>query len=366
VEEYSITWIEKEIEGRATSFLKKWAGLTRSANVHILYLPQRNGGLNLPSLTSIYKRLQVSKACQLLTSADPTVRRIAEKNLLSELSAKRRKFLPAVVVQQVMQTDPDRSRPALVAAAKGFIRAEENDIRCEQLHNLPKQGRMLGPAPLDSAGTWSIAIQSLPQNLLKFVLNACLDTLPHNRNLFQWKKRQSASCLLCQGDHQNLIHILNSCKKALQLRRYNERHDMVLEVIASAVKRVLPTTMKMSVDIGEGYTFPSHISPTDLRPDIALWDDTTKSVTLIELTVCFEHCFEDARERKVARYADLLYNLQRSTYTASLITLEVGSRGLLHMPGFNKLSSHLHMDKKQSRTLYIQTACEAIKGLYKI
>ena len=78
VEEYSITWIEKEIEGRATRFLKKWAGLTRSANVHILYLPQRNGGLNLPSLTSIYKRLQVSKACQLLISANPTVRRMAE------------------------------------------------------------------------------------------------------------------------------------------------------------------------------------------------------------------------------------------------------------------------------------------------
>ena len=266
----------------------------------------------------------------------------------------------------MMQTDPGQSRTALVAAAKGFIRAEENDTHCEQLHNLPKQGQMLGPAPLGSAGIWSTAIQNLPQNLLKFALNASLDTLPHNSNLFQWKKGQSASCLFCQGDHPNLIHILNSCKEALQLRRYNERHDMVLEVIASAIKCVLPTTTKTSVDIGEGYTFPSHISPTDLRPDIVVWNDTPKSVTLNELTVCFEHCFEDARERKVARYADLLYNLQRSTYTASLITLEVGSRGLLHMPGFNKLSSHLHMDKKQSRTLYIQTACEAIKESYKI
>ena len=115
----------------------------RSANVQILYLPQRNG-LNLSSLTSIYKRLQVSKACQLLTSADPTVRRIAEKNLLSELSAKRRKFLPAVVIQQVMQTDPGLSRTALVAVAKRFIRAEENDICCKQLHNQPKQGQYAG------------------------------------------------------------------------------------------------------------------------------------------------------------------------------------------------------------------------------
>ena len=45
---------------------------------------------------------------------------------------------------------------------------------------------------------------------------------------------------------------------------------MVLEVIANTIKCVLPTTMKMSVDIGEGYTFLSHIFPMDLRPDIAL------------------------------------------------------------------------------------------------
>ena len=65
---------------------------------------------------------------------------------------------------------------------------------------------------------------------------------------------------------------------------------------------MLPTTIKMSVGIGEGYTFPSHIFPTDLRPDIALWDDTTKSVTLIKLTVCLEYCFEDVRERKEITY----------------------------------------------------------------
>ena len=265
-----------------------------------------------------------------------------------------------------MQTDPGRSRAALVAAAKGYIRAEENDIRCDQLHNLSKQGQMLGHAPLDSAGIWSKAIQSLPQNLLKFALNACLDTLPHNSNLFQWKKQQAARCLLCQSDHQNLIHVLNNCGKALELRRYNERHDMVLETIANAIKCVLPTTMRMTVDIEGRYTFPLHISTTDLRPDIVLWDDTAKSVTLIELTVCFESCFEDARERKESRYADLLQNLQGVSYTASLITLEVGSRGLLHMPGFRKLSSLLHMDKKQSQLLHVQTVSEAIKGSYRI
>lgn len=44
--------------------MKIWAGLTKSASVHILYLSQKNGGLNVPSLSLTYKRLQVSKVCQ--------------------------------------------------------------------------------------------------------------------------------------------------------------------------------------------------------------------------------------------------------------------------------------------------------------
>jgi len=39
--------------------------------------------------------LQVSRQCQLLTSADPMVRLIAEENLKSEMASKRKKFCPS-------------------------------------------------------------------------------------------------------------------------------------------------------------------------------------------------------------------------------------------------------------------------------
>ena len=58
---------------------------------------------------------------------------------------------------------------------------------------------------------------------------------------------------------------------ALQLRRYNERHDDVLKVIASSIQNNLPSTTKLMTDLGGEYLlFPSHIAPTDLRPDI-IW-----------------------------------------------------------------------------------------------
>ena len=55
-----MTWVEKEIQATATRYLKKWAGLAKSANTTLLYLPQRMGGLNFLVLTSLYKCLQVS------------------------------------------------------------------------------------------------------------------------------------------------------------------------------------------------------------------------------------------------------------------------------------------------------------------
>ena len=45
--EYPLSWIEKELDSMTTRHLKKWAGLAKSANTSLLYLPQQDGGLNL-------------------------------------------------------------------------------------------------------------------------------------------------------------------------------------------------------------------------------------------------------------------------------------------------------------------------------
>lgn len=70
--------------------------MAKSANTSLLYLSKKEGGLDLPSLSSLYKRLQVSRQCQLLTSEDPCVRRIAEDDLQVEISSRRVKFRPGV------------------------------------------------------------------------------------------------------------------------------------------------------------------------------------------------------------------------------------------------------------------------------
>ena len=66
-----ITWVNTCLEATATRYLKKWSGLTRSADPARLYLPKKNGGLDLPAISHLYKKMHVSHACQLITSCDP-------------------------------------------------------------------------------------------------------------------------------------------------------------------------------------------------------------------------------------------------------------------------------------------------------
>ena len=64
------------------------------------------------------------------------------------------------------------------------------------------------------------------------------------------------------------------------------------------------------------------------------WDDSKKKLCLIELTVCFETSFNDARERKMVRYEELHQQAQKEGYRTTLITLEVGSMGIIQNRGF--------------------------------
>ena len=64
------SWITSSLEATATRYFNKWSGLARSANTARLYLPKSDGGLELPSISLLYKKLKVSQATLLLTSRD--------------------------------------------------------------------------------------------------------------------------------------------------------------------------------------------------------------------------------------------------------------------------------------------------------
>ena len=111
-----------------------------------------------------------------------------------------------------------------------------------------------------------------------------MDVLPHNVNLYPWKKRKDPSCPLCH-ENPSILHVLNNSSVARDSRRYRYvRQYSILSAISETVRcNITQTTM--TADISNTYEFPLLIIPTDLRPNLVWWDEAHKSITLVELTV---------------------------------------------------------------------------------
>ena len=176
IEDLPLSWVEKTLDAISTLYVKKWTGLARLANPALLYIPQKLGGLNLPLVSVLFKRLQLTKQSQLLTSLDPCVQHIAEKTLQRDLTRVRAKFKPSVVVRDVMAANPDFTRKSLSKGAKVLVEEESLEERRDKLLSLEKEGQMLRCASSDAADLWGKALSRLSDEHKKFALNSVVDT----------------------------------------------------------------------------------------------------------------------------------------------------------------------------------------------
>ena len=195
------------------------------------------------------------------------MRFLANRGLKKELSLTRKKFRPAMEAREALKISPGCSRKALTKSAKALVTEGVNSFRFDNLQSLERQGQLSRRTDPSCAPIWSRGVLALPDNQLKFAINAAVDVLPHNANLYLWKKRKDPSCPLCH-ENQSLLHVLNNCSVARDSRRYNVRHDSILGAISESVRHNIPPTATMTVDISDNYKFPLHIIPTDLRPDL--------------------------------------------------------------------------------------------------
>jgi len=220
-----------------------------------------------------------------------------------EEAQKRALHQPMLVAREALCEDPGMSRQTLAKRAKVKVTKEDATARLEHAKSLECQGQVFREVDETAASLWAKAVLTLSPDRLKFALNAAQDTLPHNVNLSRWRHKDglSSACRLC-GERQTLMHVLNNCPEALNMRRYNERHDAVLEVITNFVKSNIPQGYEVLSDLPDSqpYTFPPHIAATDQRPDLVVWNNEMKEVWVVELTICFENRFEKASSLKAA------------------------------------------------------------------
>ena len=262
---------------------------------------------------------------------------IASRKTTAEEMSTRVAFKPHQEVVEVMRDDPGASCRQIVRRVKARVTAADDSRRLEDCRQLTVQGDISRRFDNQASSIWAQALWELSERVMKFTLNAAQDTLPHNANLHLWKKLSSPNCPLC-FDRQTLLHTLNHCPVALLSRRYNQRHDAVLELLHEFTCRHASSQQQVTVDLpNQPYCFPASFACTDSRPDLVIWNKDQASIHLVELTVPFETTMKDAVTRKRARYSELLQECSRTARVAKLITIEVGSRGFLNLESFQDL-----------------------------
>ena len=153
----------------------------------------------------------------------------------------------------------------------------------------------------------------------------------------------------------------------MDLRRYSKRHDEVLEVLGNSIRTHLPPNFSITIDSpSNSYSFPHYITPTNLRPDIVWWSEQLSELWLFELTVSYETVVADARERKHSKYHDLVEAGRAAGFRCELITLEVGSRGMLSLADLEPLQDALEIPRKDLTNLALMVIRTTILESFRI
>ena len=246
--------------------------------------------------------------------------------------------------------------------------------------------------------SWENLISASP-SLIKFVLNAQINSVRTPDMLKLWGYTKSATCPLCSAPQCTLHHILVNCSFALNQKRYTWRHDSVLKNIEISLANLVadfnqrkPTSLvkatkqafeacfvrkgekqkhasqpaasvtqstlacandwKLRVDFdAKQIDFPPAILATPLRPDIVLWSQMSRVVVLIELTCPAEEGIRNAQLRKETKYTELLDSINATNiWKASLWTLEIRARGLVGL-STHKTFVRLGFTSRQAKAL---------------
>ena len=209
------------------------------------------------------------------------------------------------------------------------------------------------------------SLLAMPVNLSSFCISSTYDTLPSPSNLKRWKLTTEAFCFLCNKDTCTTSHILGACKVALSQGRFTFRHDNVLRIIITNIrssitniKSTVPTSKQpikikfvkkgtrvknknsspggilhqasdwvLLGDLDGCFSFPPHITFTELRQDITIFSNKLKRVILIELTCPCEENMEAWHNVKVNKYMPLKSVIESNGWNVDLFAVEVGVRG---------------------------------------
>ena len=382
--EVAISHVET-MEMKISSFIRKWLGIPRCLSNLAFY--SHGNKLQLP-LTALTEEFKVTKARFFMTLHDsedqvirdtlPDVKTGHKWSVSEEIDSMESQlyFHDIVGATQTGRSGLGMSKHTYFHKSSvqdkrqlvlEEIRVSQEEVCQAKAASMSQQGAWMKWESAEARSLSWADIWSMEPLMLKFLLRSTYNVLPSPANLKIWKLIQDDKCQKCPG-RATAEHILNGCPASLSSGMYKWRHDQVLKEIDIAVRAVVNQVNEILVpsksvkhidfvkeggevfipqvdhqtgilhsandwtlllDIDEQLSFPPEIVFTNLRPDIVIWSQRSKTVIIGELTVPWEDNFDTANEFKQLKYTDLIEECVQRGWKVYSFPFEVGSRGYI-------------------------------------
>ncbi|DBA00949.1 TPA: hypothetical protein N0F65_006149, partial [Lagenidium giganteum] len=404
--------------------------LPKTATNELLYAPTNMGGLGFIPLTELNAVLQVARAWKMLNSTDATNQSIAKNQVLqaidkryqldrqhwldrrdelielfldselhrSPFATKKRTNIDIASLWSDVQRDllnmklqfkttpalgntPERTLQLLLpplnrpVTAKNIVFGLSNTYRHQHLRRwqeLKDQGRLIrthkGPS-----NRFAQHDTGLTDPQVHFALRARLNQVETRSTLKRQRVRNNDRCRQpgCRNV-ETLAHVLNHCHNNTDAIR--GRHDGALAAIKrmtqKAIERASPTNVELLID-----TSVANFAGPALRPDIQLYNHTTKQATIVDLAIPFKDqptsdpatsSLHVAKTRKMHKYTCIKNHLERQGWKVHLDAIVYGSIGAVLPSNHTVYTKHLGMLKREATTLDRRISMQMIQSSHRI
>ena len=316
------------LDNAAMAFLKRWSGTPKCGTRLIFHCEQF---LNIPTIHQLYEESHCLALFASLERKDGRVRAALESKRKRDSCTSKPSQLETyyeVIEEASAEAGPDPKQ--VKSKIKGLVKGKFQNGIIERAKDLSVQGQLLSLAAEEKCDiAWKAFAFSLPKSLLKFGLNAAINVLPSLSNLRRWGVSNSDKCPRC-GWVETPKHVLSGCKVFLDQGRYTARHNAVLDQI---VRHIDQDRYQVYADLEgrtiNGGTVPPSVLVTAEIPDLVMLDRETESLSVFELTVCYEDRLDVSHEVKTQKYASLIRDLSE-TMSVGFETIEIGARGYIN------------------------------------
>lgn len=360
--------LDKEIKRVA----KRALHLPLRASNEVIYLPNRQGGANIPQLSELIDAGVVTRAFKMLTCPDSLVRNIAEASLQRAVTTATRTDQPPsqLVVDFLSGAQLPKSSHSFTtiwSAARNASRrlasnlpgfcwewteelqtftikvpkpeSEPDCIRVDastrkQLHAAIRTGQqhrhhLRLKAKLDQGRVYEASSRNPESNHYiragkytrfcdwRFIHRARLSVLPLRCNI---RKPGVKECRVCHYPQETTAHALCHCMRFSRTSR--NRHRSVIKNLINFME----PSFKSILRVEQRVPGTNHAD----MPDMVLLDNDSKKAVVIDITCPFENNYQalnQARAEKINKYSPLAETLQKQGLRVDLDAVVVGALG---------------------------------------